>query len=290
MGSILITGATGFIGQHLVDKLSQEGRELVLLSKRPSNNTIAVDLSCDTETKKIISDYQIKTVVHLASNVRSIRSNSDIDNEIDMAINVMSALKSPCRFIYLSTADEYATSPTALTENANLQPINPYAQAKFRTRQALEIESKRKGVELVILRPFLVYGLRQPSHMFISQLLDSIKNNKIFVYSARKKLRDYIHISDLIKAISMLIDFRSDIGGIYNVGTGIGTPLSKVIQLVESELNIKIKSERDAKLGLNNPDILVSNSEKLEKKIGWKSTIEFSQGLSELINNNYMVK
>jgi len=290
MESILITGATGFIGRHLVDKLSQEGRELVPLSKRSSNNTIAVDLSCGAETQNIISDYQIKTVVHLASNVRSIYSNSDINNEIDMAINVMSALKSPCRFIYLSTADEYATSPDILTENANLQPVNLYAQAKFRTRQALEAESKRRGMELVILRPFLVYGPRQPSHMFISQLLDSIKDNKVFVYSARKKVRDYIHVLDLIKAISMIIDFRSDVGGVYNVGTGVGTSLSKVIQLVESELNIKIKFERDVKLGLSDPDILVSNSEKLEKKIGWKSAIEFSQGLSELINANYMAK
>jgi UDP-glucose 4-epimerase len=279
----LITGSTGFIGRHLVDRLSKEGRGLVSLSKSPSDNTIAVDLTCNLKTKKIISNYPIEAVVHLAGNVKSIRSSSDIDDEIDMAVNVMSALTPPCRFIYLSTADEYETNPISLTEDANLQPINLYAQAKFRTRQALELESKKKGIELITLRPFLVYGLHQSKHMFISQLLNAAINNEIFTYSARNKVRDFIHVACLVSAISALLDCKFNIGGVYNVGTGIGTSLPEIVQIVENELGVKVNFKRDMELGLNTPDILVSNSEKLQKIIGWRPEIEISKGLPELI-------
>jgi nucleoside-diphosphate-sugar epimerase len=287
MGLILITGSTGFIGRHLVNKLSKEGKDIISLSKSPSTDTIAVDLTCSSKTKRIVSCYSIETVVHLAGNVKSISTSADIDNEINMAVNVISALNAPCRFIYLSTADEYATSNVAVNEDANLWPVNMYAQAKFRTREALEVESKRRGIELIVLRPFLVYGLHQSKHMFISQLLNAIKNNYIFVYSARNKRRDFIHVSCLVAAISALVNHKASINGVFNIGTGIGTPLPEVVKIVGNELGIKVNFKRDKTLGVDTPDILVSNSEKLQKTVGWRSEIEISQGLPELIRAIY---
>ncbi len=287
MGAILITGSTGFIGQHLVNELSNKEKDLVLLSRNSSNDVISVNLACTSETSKVISNFQIETVVHLASNVRLIRSNLDVDNEINMAINVMSSLRPPCRFIYLSTADEYASNSNLISEDANLKPLNLYAEAKLKARRALEIEATKTGIELVILRPFLVYGPYQPTHMFIPQLLKSIGSNKVFTYSARRKVRDYIHVSDLIKAIEILINYKGNISGIYNVGTGIGTSLSKVVQMVEDKISFKLNSEMDIRLGLDNPDVLIANSEKLKNKTGWHPIIGLSQGLSKLINDDF---
>ncbi len=283
MKSIVITGATGFIGQHLVDELSKEERDLHLLSKGGSDNSISIDLDCNSETNRVISNYNARIVVHLASDVRSIRSSIDVDKETSMAINVISALKPPCRFIYLSTADEYASSPNLISEDANLDPANLYAKAKFKTRKALEIEAQKIGIELIILRPFLVYGTCQPAHMFIPQLLKSINNNKVFVYSARRKVRDYVHVSDVVKAIRMLIDCKENVGGTYNIGTGVGTSLSEVVRMVESNIGNVINVERDFKLGMDNPDILVANSKKVETVIDWRPRVDLQQGLSELV-------
>jgi nucleoside-diphosphate-sugar epimerase len=286
MKSILITGATGFIGQHLINELSKKERDLNLISRGGANNSISVDLTCNSETNKIISSCNVGIVVHLASSVRAIRSSIDVDKEISMAINVISALKPPCRFIYLSTADEYASSPNLISENANLDPANLYAKAKFRTRKALEAEAQKIGIELIVLRPFLVYGLYQPAHMFIPQLLKSINDNEVFVYSSRRKVRDFIHVSDIVKAIRMLIDYKENISGTYNIGTGVETSLSKAIKMVENKTGKIINIERDARLGIDNPDIIVANSKKIETKIGWRPEVSLQKGLSELIKGN----
>ena len=283
MGLILVTGATGFVGGHLVNELSQQERGLVLVSRQGANSTIPLDLTCRQEVGKVISNLNITTVIHLASGVRSIQSNTDIDQEISMAINVISTLKPPCRFIYLSTADEYASSPYPISEEAELNPTNLYAKAKLRTREQLEMVAKNMEVELIVLRPFLVYGLRQPEHMIIAQLLSSISNKNKFVYTKRKKIRDYVHVSDVVKAIVMLIDCKENVGGTYNIGTGVGTSLSEVVRMVESDIGNVINVERDSKLGMDNPDILVANSKKIEVVIDWHPRVDLQQGLSELV-------
>ena len=283
MTSIIVTGSTGFIGKHLVSTLSQEKRDLHLLSRKGKDGSMSIDLNCVHEVDAVFAACNADTVVHLASDVRSIQSEKDIACEANMAINVMSAIQNSCRFIYLSTADEYSSSPNPISENGELHPINPYARAKFEARKALETKAKEMNLELVVLRPFLVYGMGQPPHMFIPQLLKSIIDDKVFHYSARRKIRDYVHVSDVVQAIRLLVDCETDIGGVYNIGTGIGTSLSEVIKIVENKIGQTLNVERDQSLGVSNPDRLVSDSERIKKEIGWQPKIELSCGLSDLI-------
>lgn len=282
-GLILITGATGFIGGHLVNKLSQQERSLALVSRHGSDISTSLDLTLKRETNEVVSSLAVRTVIHLASGVRSIQSNADIDREVDMAINVLSALKPPCRFIYLSTADEYISNACPISEEAELGPVSMYAKAKFKTREKLEVMAAKMGVELIVLRPFLAYGPFQPKHMFISQLLASVSNKTRLVFSQKKKVRDYVHVSDVVRAIVMLIDCKENVGGTYNIGTGVGTSLSEVVRMVESNIGNVINVERDSKLGMDNPDILVANSKKIEVVIDWYPRVDLQQGLSELV-------
>mgnify|MGYP002149587822 CR=1 FL=1 len=278
MADILITGASGFIGRNLVAFLDNQGQASVSFSRERG-----VSLLDRSSLRNYFSNQNFTSVVHLASKVKGIKTAKDIESETQMAVNALSLLGSGSRFIYISTADIYDECETPLVESSAVVPINRYAVAKLQSEKALRIEASKRGVDLVILRPSLVYGADTPPGMFLSDLYESVTSSSLFVYSADNIIRDFIHVSDVCCAIHTLIISQNDVSGVYNLSTGIGTSLESIVCFVRTYIKKDIQTDRRKESENMVSPYLVLNSKKLQNSIPWKPVIPIGVGLREIL-------
>lgn len=279
MADILITGASGFIGRNLVAFLDNQGKASVSFSRE-----LGVSLLDQSSLHNYFSNQNFSSVVHLASKVKGIKTFEDIKSETQMAINALSLLSSGSRFIYISSADIYDDCETPLVESSAVAPSNCYAVAKFQSEKALRIEASKRGVELVILRPSIVYGPDTPPGMFLSDLYESVTSSSIFVYSPDTIIRDFIHVSDVCCAIHRLIISKNDVSGVYNLSTGIGTSLDSIVCFIRTHIKKDIKTDRCKESDNKVSPCLVLNSKKMQNSIPWKPAIPIGVGLREIFS------
>jgi UDP-glucose 4-epimerase len=290
--NILITGSSGFIGQHLVQTLKIKNNRLFLHSRKQEVKKSSFDLYNLDSVSKFINDHEITTVIHLASDVKALRKNNTNSNEQlfinaekRMANNLFSSLSKGSKFIYFSTALEYESSKQPISEEGSLKPGETYSKAKYETRIELEGLNGKGDLNLIILRPFIVYGNNQPENMFVSQMIESIRSKKQFVFSSHNIHRDFLHVSDLTEAISLILESKDTLDGVYNIGTGIGHSLLQLVELIDDIKGFEIEYVRDSKLGVGSPEYLVSDSTKIKKALNWEPKIKLKVGISELINS-----
>ncbi|MDB9747789.1 NAD(P)-dependent oxidoreductase [Gammaproteobacteria bacterium] len=274
--SILLTGANGFIGSHLFSYLNILNTQVRVLIR---NNKSNVSLLDGSSVKKYCLQNKIKTIAHLASMVKRIKSDEDICNEINMAVNLISSLESGGKFIYFSSADVYENSLDILCEHSLISPVNMYAKAKFETELALQKVADMNDIELIILRPSLVYGSGVPKGMFLYDLKQSLIEGKTFFYSSSTITRDFIHVNDVVKAVAKIIRHHEFIGGIYNLSTGIGNSLSNIVEITKEISKRDFLVDRDKLKG--SPSSLILNPGKLEKTIKWRPSMQIEKGLKD---------
>jgi len=140
-------------------------------------------------------------------------------------------------------------------------------------------EALKRGIDLILLRPSLVYGPDSPPGMFLSDLYESIKNSTVFSYSSESINRDFINILDLCSAIFKIITHPEKLCGIYNLSTGIGTSLEDIVNLVHKDIERGLVIERNSFSEKSANPYLVLSSDKLQKSIDWKPMISPVIGL-----------
>ena len=277
----LLTGASGFIGQHLFSHLTDLNYSVIPFIRNQNKD---LSLSDFGSVKQYCFERKISSIVHLASMVKNIKSPRDIDNEVSMAVTLLSALKPGGKFIYFSTADVYADTSDILCEDSLLGPSNAYAKAKLKAEKALIKLATLKGVDLVILRPSLVYGSGVPAGMFLADLLQSLRDGVHFYYSSRPIVRDLIHVYDVASAVAEILSQEKHVGGIYNLSTGIGNSLSDIVEMVKCISGCELSVQRDVSKGVGASHTIVLNPKKLQMAINWYPSVSIGMGLRDFLS------
>ena len=203
---LLITGSTGFIGKYLIDylKLNFESREIIELSRGQSSSTSnIIDVnSVDGNTIWGDSLKNVDCIIHLAGLAHS-KSYSFYDYKFvntEGTLNLASeAVKSGVkRFVYVSSIGvngSYTMNfPFLPTSDPN--PHNNYAKSKYLAEVGLKEISERTGLEIVIVRPTLVYGLYAPGNFALLSKL--VKNFPLFPFGLINNKRDFIAVQNLV--------------------------------------------------------------------------------------------
>jgi UDP-glucose 4-epimerase len=256
--NILLIGAGGFIGRNIVESLSNDGHVLHLLTSDRNSfyskfsqhnvNPIVGTLSDLEILKKSISKFKIDTVIHLAATLIPSSGINDFKKEYeDIVLPTFDLLdflaESSVNFIYFSSGGTvYEDSREPIKEEYALNPRTFYGYSKLLIESQIQFFNRSKGLRYVILRPSNAYGRFQRSDKpqgFIAVALNRIQNQQpIKLYGDGSTIRDYINVSDIAHVLSLII--KSDTQNhVINLGSGVGTTLMEILNLLEMFTNKK---------------------------------------------------
>lgn len=275
---IFVTGATGFIGSSLVKSLSKENIEVVAASRSKG-----VDLT-NWDTLKDLEPCDM--VIHLAANTFVPDSFENprtfYFNNVNATINALElARKWDVRLIFLSSFLYGKPAYVPVDEKHNITPHNPYANTKWVSEEICRGYSKDFDVPVVSFRLFNVYGPSQKGSFLIPEILQQAATGKVVLKDPRPK-RDYIHITDIVRAIMTAVTGEWEGFNVYNLGTGRSHSVEEVVDLIRQyggyEFEVTYTHEYRKGEVLDS----VADISKVKQELYWEPTIPLKDGVKTL--------
>jgi len=300
--NILVTGAAGYIGSHVVEQLVKNKDKVILIDnlvtgyKKLINKKakfIKADIKNKSKISKIIKDYNITSIIHLAAylNVSEAETNKKkyYQNNIIGTKKLLEACKSSNvkNIIFSSSCSIYGNVKGSVGENKRPNPQGYYAYTKYKGEELIKRYSKRYNYKYAILRYFNVAGASpsnkigqiEKSH---GQLVKNIaiqylkKKPVINIYGKNYKtkdgtcIRDYIHVSDLadihIKSIKYLTKNKKSI--LLNCGYGKGYSVQQIIDIfkkIKKGVKVYYKKRRPGDIAQ-----VYADTKKFKKILKWR--------------------
>lgn len=248
--TLLITGATGFIGKRVVDAALNQGMEIAILTQSPeeARAIFGEKVAIVSLNEFLQGDVNINATkaIHLAwSNVQNYMNAQNLQDNLEAQFVLIKKLVSAGikDITVAGTCLEYGLTEGLCTESMQMpQPLPmPYAKAKY---ELFKYMQTLPNITLKWVRCFYVYGLGQRPNSLLTMLLKAIENHdKEFNMSAGEQIRDFVHVDTLAKNI-VEIAGQSEVTGIINIGSG------KPMKVVDFVREILIMKNYDIKLNL----------------------------------------
>ena len=300
-----MTGGTGFIGSHLVQRLAEDGQAVHVLHRpngerfnQTETNGSAKYWPCDLRDKnrliEILHAIQPEVIFHLAgdTSVRHIGASlagvaDSIGCNVETSINLFLAAHATCRQLQLLVRvgglEEYGRGPVPYKETQREQPVSPYSASQVAVTHYLQMLSPHVNYRTVIARPALVYGPRQSSRFFIPALIASCLIGLDFSMTSGKQGRDLLYVDDLIEALLLLRDKPLPTGEIINVGSGRETAMAGVAASIVRLAGVAIQLRPDAPKRPSEIEHLYCSNQKAASLLGWRPAVDLEDGLSRTI-------
>lgn len=221
--TVLVTGATGFIGRHLVAALAS--KKITIVCHSHANG----DISRDPLTYSDISH-----VFHLAGKTfvpeSWERPFEFYAVNVLGTVNVLELCRSQAASLTLISSYVYGTPAyLPIREDHPVTAWNPYCQTKLMAEDVARYYARQFGVKVAIVRPFNIYGPGQDSRFLLPSLIAQMLDNtdEIRVADLRPK-RDYLHVSDLVALL--IAAFEKQAGGVFNAGSGTSVGIAELVE------------------------------------------------------------
>lgn len=276
----MITGSKGFVGEHICKSSFNNKYNLITDNHKDNQRNDITKL----EYFDNFND-KIDLIIHLAAKTSI---NDSLDNPYETyykniigTLNVLefAKRKNITKIIFLSTYVYGKPQYLPIDENHPVNPHSPYNKSKIISESLCEDYSKIFGIDIVILRPFYLYGYNRKKNTLISSVLDQINTNKIIKLSNKKTSRDFLYISDFIKLLNNIVNAFPSGCNIYNVGSGTSYTLTEISRRMANLLNKKIKIYYDESIRKQDINEMVADITKISKEFDWKPTIDIDEGL-----------
>ena len=298
----LVTGGAGFIGHHLTTRLLSEGLAVTVLDNLsvgrqenvPPGARLVVGDVCDPAlVRSLVREADI--VFHLAAHV-SIRASMQGFRH-DAQVNVMGTVTvlDACaeigktrKFVLASSMGVYADAPSAdpIDESHTVSPIAPYGAGKLASEHYVRLVSKQAGFQSVILRFFNTYGPRQGytpyvgvATIFVRRLMSG---QRPLVFGDGEQCRDFVHVGDIVQANVLAMRHDDVDGEVFNVGTGRGTTVNQLAQMLCARLAPNLAPEH-APAHAGELRYSVADIAKARRMLGYDPAGKLERELDEVI-------
>jgi UDP-glucose 4-epimerase len=298
---VLVTGGAGFIGSHLCEGLLQQNYKVRVLDDLSVGKRENVPTECDfiqgSISDSTVLNSALNGVTHICHEAARVTIRGSVEKfHEDAETNLMGTLlllkaagnHGIQRFIYASSMAVYADSsqPFPVEETYSQVPASPYGIAKLAAEQYVLMVGHELGLQPVVLRYFNTFGTRQTFTpyvgvitIFITQLL---RKNGITIFGDGEQRRDFVHVSDIVKANLLALKNDNAVNKIFNVGTGRGTSVNELAAMLISKIypDAKIQHElaRAEELRYSIADI-----SKARNLLGYNPETDLSAQIPEVI-------
>jgi len=304
---ILVTGGAGFIGSNLSRKLVNEGHEVVVLDSLLRGNKLDKDTYAkvkffkgDVRSRQLVLEASkgCDAIFHLAAvlvvDIVADNPVETMDVEVIGTRNVVEASETNnVKYIlYASTSGIYSHSAivkNALTEEVLVDPRTSYAMAKRYNEIYLASHHEERGVNVISIRFFNVYGWNQDNRMVVPRFFEQCEDGEdITVFGSGEQTRDFTYIEDTIEACYKLIGIKGS--HIVNIANESEWCISELASEIKSITKAKSKiTYLDAPKKRYDYEVerRVGSSEKLFKLTNYKPDTELREGLQKIYEINY---
>jgi len=292
---ILVTGGSGYLGQHLIRSLQNEGALVFNISFgcEPSEFDFDIDITRFEDLKSAVKKINPQFIYHLAASLDRSRGLEKFDEVMKVNLmgtsNLLKALESMDyqNFIFTSSSEVYGNRPSPLLESMELDPVSPYSMSKVFGEMLLKAHSQLNKHNYTILRLFNFYGSGMPESFFIPQMVQTLMRGESFEMTSGEQRRDFIHVDDVVRALILCGNNSNAHLQTFNVCSGKGVQLRQLAQLVASNLN-QLQSLKIGALPYRENEVweMVGDSKKIERELGFKAEISLVQGIKSLIERS----
>ena len=301
MKKCLVTGGAGFIGSHLVDRLINDGHDVVVLDNfstgRPQNlehhkgnsklELVEVDISEYSKIEKYFKNVDwVFHIAALADIVPSIKAPFEYHrSNVDGTVSVLEASKkhNVKRFIYAASSSCYGIPDSLPTpETAEIRPEYPYALTKNVGEQYVMHWGKLYKLPVISLRMFNVYGPRSRTSgtygaVFGVFLAQKLAGKPYTVVGDGKQTRDFTFVTDVVDAY--VKSAESDIcNEVFNIGSDNTYSINKLVGLLGGDIVYLPKRPGE-------PDCTYADTAKIKKLIDWRPQVTFESGVNIMLTN-----
>lgn len=303
---VLITGASGFVGRRLVERLALENPywRLYLPGYEPGQveRLEVFDIVDAAIVSMVVAEHRPTIAIHLAAVSAVTDASMDPRRAWDVnltgTLNLIAALKeyaSTCRLLYVSTSEVYGASLNlsgGTDETALLQPLNTYAASKA-AADILVRQASAAGLQAVVVRPFNHTGPGQSETFMVPNFAAQVARIEAEIQAPVINVgdlggsRDFLDVEDVVSAYISILNNNSFIepGEVFNVSSGVSRKISQVldclIAMSSKTITIRIDPARLRTSGIQN---VIGNSSKLKARFQWKPAIDFHKTIAEILN------
>jgi len=298
---VLVTGAGGFAGSHLLEHLAGSAN-LVGWSRFEPPQELAslarwqrVDLLDPDQVTDALSSIRPSCIFHLAGLPHV--AESWADTAAPLAANVLGTHRllealervgGHCRVVVTSSAQVYAPSAEPITEDQVLAPSSPYALSKLAQEQ-LALRAATSAIEVIVSRPFNHTGPRQKPAFLAPAVARQIVMIERGLLEPVLKVgnlvpsRDVMDVRDAVRAYAAIMKSGTP-GTIYNVASGVGRPVRMIVEALVARSRVPVRIEQDpSSFRPNDVPVLIGCSRRLQQATGWSPEISFEKMIDDLL-------
>ena len=304
--AVLVTGAGGFIGSHLVEELARRGARVRCFVRYTSRFSAGYldELSSDVAASIEVVRGDLRDadavdaavagtdfVFHLGALIgipySYVHPRETVDTNVGGTLNVATAAvrHDVCRLVHTSSSEVYGTARVVpISESHVLQGQSPYSASKIGADKLVESFHQSFGLPAVTVRPFNTYGPRQSARAVIPTVLTQALVGGVVKVGNTSPRRDFTFVADTVAGLIRAAEVEPALGMVLNLGTGseisIGALISLVSEILGRELQV-VSDEERVRPAASEVDRLCSDNSLARSVLGWSPTVDLKTGLRQ---------
>ncbi len=300
--AVLVTGAGGFIGSHLVDRLAHDGAEVRAFLHYNSRGDVGAlgwesDLDgIDLRFGDLRDEAAVEAaargcdaVLHLGALIAIpysyLAPRDVVETNMLGTLNVLSAARrvGARQVVCMSTSEVYGTPEgEAITERDRLNAQSPYAASKIGADQLALSFHRSYGMPVGVVRPFNTYGPRQSARAVIPTILSQGLAGRPLELGSLHPVRDFLFVEDTVEGVLAFAAWDGAPGSLLHLGTGHGVTVGEVVeaagQILGRELEVHLDEQR-VRPDASEVQRLVCDASQARDRLGWEARVKLREGL-----------